>query len=111
MAEFVYQDLVVKNRIGLVTITQVLVLNFERQKSLFLQNLAKNSALKRLRRHAMYIGVRSLFCLEIVVRLRHLSTWSALLQENEPVGQFGLLVTIPCWLHVWQVSFIEPTCA
>ncbi len=43
------QQLVVKNIIGLVTITQVFVLIFEHQKPLFLQNLAKNSALKRSR--------------------------------------------------------------
>ena len=48
MSNSVYQELVVKNIIGLSTITQVLVLIFERQKPLFLHNLAKNSALKRL---------------------------------------------------------------
>ncbi len=48
MSKFVYQELVVKNIIGLVTITQVFVLIFEHRKPLFLQNLAENSALKRL---------------------------------------------------------------
>ena len=37
-----------------MTITQVFVLIFERQKPLFLQNLAKNSALKRLRLEDTY---------------------------------------------------------
>ena len=46
--KIVYQELFVKNIIGLVTITQVFVLIFECQKPLILQNLAKNSALKRL---------------------------------------------------------------
>ena len=39
--------------IGLVTITQVFVLIYERQKPLFLPNLAKNSALKRLKKCIM----------------------------------------------------------
>ena len=48
MSKFVYQELVVKNIIGLETINQVFALMFERKKPLFLQNLAENSALKRL---------------------------------------------------------------
>ncbi len=48
MSKFVYQELVVKNIIGLVTKTQFFILISECQKPLFLPNLAKNSALKRL---------------------------------------------------------------
>ncbi len=48
MSKLFYQDLVVKNIIGVETITQVFVFIFECQKPVFLQNLAKNSALKRL---------------------------------------------------------------
>ncbi len=56
MSKCVYQELVVKNIIGLVTITQVFVLILECQKPLFLQNLAKNSALKRLNLRSVLFG-------------------------------------------------------
>ncbi len=57
MSKFVYRELVVKNIIGLVTITQVFVLTFESQKPLFLSNVAKKSALKRLTTHNYEVGL------------------------------------------------------
>ena len=45
-----YQCLVIKNKIPLVTITQVLVSILQHQKPLFFKNLVKISALKRLKK-------------------------------------------------------------